>query len=138
MSYGDFQEKYKKLLAGWKAFARYEEPMPTSDIKINAAYELNAVKNATTAEQIVHLSNAYYDQIAISRSIKELHKKPKDYFMDFEKFADTQFGIVEQFSKEVEDQHVKVKRMISSSKALSKIAGFMDKKFANKKIDANA
>jgi hypothetical protein len=138
MSYKDFQEKYKKLLSNWKAFARYEESAQTQEISINASYELNAVKNATTAEQIVHLSNAYYDQIAASRSIAELYKKPKDYFLALEKFADNQLASVEALDKEVETQHDRVRKMISSSKALARISSYMDKKFHGKKMSADA
>ena len=117
MSYKDYVVKFKEHLDNWGLFASGKGSCKNFDSKINTAQELNALRNAVSAEQLIHLSNAYYDQVSIGRSIKELYKKPKDYLKQFEAANQMQIEAATAFGKEVESQHDKVKGSIESAKA---------------------
>lgn len=135
MAYKDFCEKFKDLIAGWKKFAAGDGSVNNAEVNISAAHELNALRNAASSEQLVHLSNAYYDQVAMGRSIKELYKRPKDYLKDYDKSLDFKAAHIDGMNKEVQDQHERVKKTINVSKSGRKIAPTLQKKLSRIKSE---
>jgi len=117
MSYKEYVSKFKDHLTNWGSFASGKGSCQNFDAKIDTTQELHALRNAVSAEQLIHLSNAYYDQVAIGRSIKELYKTPKDYFAQFEAANKAASNEAEAFGAEVESQHTQVKASIESAQA---------------------
>lgn len=119
MPYQDFAEAQKTHLNKLGEYIDGSKPAPTFDAKIDFAKELQGVQNATTAEQKIHLANALYDQVAVSRSLKELYKKPSDYFKEFKDSLDV--PVIDATIKEVANQHESVKSTIVKSKVLGSL-----------------
>jgi len=117
MAYQDYVDKFKEHLQGWGAFASGEGSCKNFNTKISTAQELNALRNAVSAEQLIHLSNAYYDQVAVGRAIKELYKTPKDYLEQFEAANKERLDDLNVLGAEVTSQHESVKEHIESAKA---------------------
>lgn len=117
MPYQDFAEAQKTHLNKLSEYIDGSSPAPTFDVKIDFAKELQGAQNSTTSEQKIHLANALYDQVATSRSLKELYKKPSDYFEEFKKSLDV--PSIDSSIKEVSNQHESVKSTIVKSKVLN-------------------
>jgi hypothetical protein len=138
MAYSDFKETLNKFLAGWQSFAKGESASPTLDVKISTAYELNALKNSTSANQMIQLGNAYYDQVAIGRTITELYKTPKDYYQQFVDSSTSDINAMNDLGNLTETQHKNVENSIAKSRSFSALSPSMKKKLARIKSEFDA
>jgi hypothetical protein len=138
MAYSDFKDVLSTFLDGWRSFAKGESASPTLTVKISTAYELNALKNSTSANQMIQLGNAYYDQVAIGRSITELYKTPKDYYQDFINSSTSTINSMNDLSDLTKTQHENVEASIAKSRSFSALSSSMKKKLARIKSDFDA
>jgi hypothetical protein len=122
MAFQSFLEKYKSFLTNWGKSASGEGTTETFDYKINTKQELNALQNASTINDMVQLSNGYYDQVGIGRAIKELYKTPKDYLADFKLFNETSIKQLDNLAIEVADSTTNVADTIEKSKSIKGIS----------------
>lgn len=135
-----YVEKYKTYLTGWAGLISGKSSSVNFDCDINTCSELNALRNASSAEQLVHLSNAYYDQVAIGRTLKEIYKKPKDYLKQFAEQTALQIAALENTGKEVASQVLSVESTIQQSKSNNALSGNLQKKLSliNSEFDARS
>lgn len=122
--------KYKEYLSSWAGVIAGTSSSITFDHTINTLEELSALRNASSAEHLVHLSNAYYDQVATGRAIKELYKKPKDYLIQHNNFIATQLKALDSVSIEVANQVKSIQTNILQSKSTNSISPELQKKLA--------
>lgn len=122
MAYLNYIAKFKAYLTSWAAFATGNGSAETFDYKINTAQELNALRNATTVNDMIQLSNAYYDQVGIGRSINELYKKPKDYFADYIAFNSALSQKLDNLGTEVTNSQTNVQNNLDMKKSISSIS----------------
>ena len=94
----------------------------TFDYTISTAKELNNLKNATTVNDMVQMGNAYYDQVGIGRAVKELYKKPKDYFADFVTYNTTQLTQLTNLGNEVTNSYTNISDTTLSNKSIKSIS----------------
>lgn len=138
MAYSDFKNTINKYLTGWKDFAGGKSSTPTLDVKISTSYELNALKNSVSAEQMIQLGNAYYDQVALGRSIKELYKLPKDYFDELSVELTNNVNSMDDLATRTAEQHVNIQRSIEMSRALTTLSPSMQSKLSTVKSEFDA
>ena len=138
MAYSDFKTTVNGYLEGWQKFTSGESSTPTLNVKISAAYELNALKNSTSAEQMIQLGNAYYDQVALGRSIKELYKLPKDYLEELSNEITDSVNAISDLAGRTSEQHSSVQRSIEASKALITLSSSMQRKLSSIKSEFDA
>jgi hypothetical protein len=122
MAFQSFLEKYKSFLTNWSKSASGEGTTETFDYKINTKQELNALQNVSTINDMVQLSNGYYDQVGIGRAIKELYKTPKDYLADFKSYNETLIKKLDNIGGEVADSTINVANTIEKSKSIKGIS----------------
>jgi hypothetical protein len=122
MAFQSFLEKYKSFLTNWSKSASGEGTTETFDYKINTKQELNALQNVSTINDMVQLSNGYYDQVGIGRAIKELYKTPKDYLADFKSYNETLIKKLDNIGSEVADSTINVADTIEKSKSIKGIS----------------
>ena len=103
------------------AYLSGSQSAPTLDVEVDFKKELNAIHNASSSEQMVHLSNALYDQVAAERSLKEIYKKPNDYFNEFKESLDRQMPVLDNMQAEVATQHESVAKTLEVSKSYKSI-----------------
>lgn len=118
MAFQQYLEKYKSFLTNWGKAASGNGTTESFDYKINTAQELNALRNAVTVNDMVQLSNAYYDQVAIGRSLKELYKKPKDYLADFVVFNTASLKQLDNLGEEVANSHANIDKVKIQKKSM--------------------
>jgi hypothetical protein len=138
MAYQDYLAKFKTHLSNWSLFSSGKGSASTFDTNIDAKVELNALKNSASAEQLIQLGNAYYDQIAIGRAIKEMYKTPKDYYAQFDAFSKNILERANIFGQDVAKQHIGVQETIEATKASRMLSSDWQKKFANIEVDSDA
>lgn len=131
MAYQDYVEKFKSHLSNWSLFSSGKGSSQTFDAKIDTSQELNALRNSASSEQLIHFGNAYYDQVAVGRAIKELYKTPKDYHKQFDDFTKSQAKVISSFSEEISKQHEDVKGTSDVSKVVKTLSPTLQKKLAN-------
>jgi hypothetical protein len=122
MAFQSFLEKYKSFLTNWSKSASGEGTTETFDYQINTKQELNALQNVSTINDMVQLSNGYYDQVGIGRAIKELYKTPKDYLADFKSYNEMLIKRLDNIGGEVADSTINVANTIEKSKSIKGIS----------------
>ena len=133
-----YVDKYKSYLTSWAGLISGKSSSTNFECDINTNAELNALRNASSAEQLVHLSNAYYDQVAIGRTLKEIYKKPKDYLKQYNEFIQNQLTSLDITSKEVTSQVTSISATIQQSKSMNSLSGNLRKKLSLIKSEFDA
>lgn len=138
MSFSDYTIKFKEFLINWSKFALGEKSVSNFDYKVNTAKELNALRNAGTADQLIQLGNAYYDQVAVGRALSELYKTPESYFSDFSKYAESIINKNDLINNEINENHEKVKKTLNKSKSLKNMSDNLQLKLSRIRSDFDA
>lgn len=123
-----YVEKYKQYLIGWAGLISGQSNSSNFDCIINTNEELNTLRNSSSAEQLIHTSNAYYDQVAIGRTLKEIYKKPKDYLKQFAEQTDLQIKSLDITRQEVSNQIDSIQATIQQSKSMNSLSPSIQKK----------
>lgn len=114
--YQQYAKQYQKYLAGCAEWISGKSSAENFECDINPKAELNALKNSSSSEQLIHTSNAYYDQVAMSRSLKEIYKTPNDYLQQYVEYNAALVKSLDSTSKEVTNQIASIEATIDSSK----------------------
>lgn len=130
MAFQQFLEKYKSFLTNWGKSASGEGTTETFDHEINTKQELNSLQNASTINDMVQLSNGYYDQVGIGRAIKELYKTPKDYLADFKLYNETLIKQLDNMGIEIANSTTNVSDTIEKSKSIKGISNKLQLKLS--------
>lgn len=138
MAFQSFLEKYKSFLTNWSKSASGEGTTETFDYKINTSQELNNLRNASTVNDMVQLTNGYYDQVGIGRSIKELYKTPKDYLADFILYNEMSMKRLDNLGVEIADSTINVVDTIEKSKSIKGLSQKFQKKLSLIKSEFDA
>lgn len=89
MAYSDYAKKFNDYLTNFTNFISGKESTISIDTKIDMSEELKAIGNISTANQLIDISNAIYDQLAFQRTMKEIYKKPYEYFSEHKTMLET-------------------------------------------------
>lgn len=138
MSFQQYKERFKSFLTNWSKSVSGNGTTETFDYKVNTSKELNALRNASTINDVVQLSNAYYDQVGIGRAIKELYKTPKDYFKDFVALNEITLKQLDNLGNEVETSHTNVNNTIDQNKSIKALSKKMQLKLSLIKSEFDA
>lgn len=88
MAYNDFVEKFNKYLTNFTGFISGKESTTSLDLNIDMSDEIKSINNISTANQLIDISDAIYDQLAFQRTMKEVYKKPYEYFSEHKKMLE--------------------------------------------------
>lgn len=122
MAYKVFAKNLKDHLVSVVGFLKGESSIQSFKDPTPATTEVNAIQNATSASQVIELSNAYYDQLAYNRTIEEIYKTPKQYYEEYLLLLEKNIKTLELNSKSVEQQHNDISKNIESSKILKSLS----------------
>lgn len=115
--YSDFLAKSQAYLDSFKTFIQGNGTAPTFDKTIDFSDERNILQNASSAETLIYISNAMYDQAAAMRTIKEIYKSPQDYYKEHQKFLEKTTTSNEFLGAEFKRQQATLNSRISIAKA---------------------
>lgn len=101
MSFKDYAEKSKEYMTKFGLYLTGKNSAPSLTIDIDLSTELNALHNASSSEQLIQLSNGFYDQVAFKRSLIEVYKKPKDYLKEQQLTLDSNIKSLDSLSKDI-------------------------------------
>lgn len=138
MSFKEYSEKSKEYLNQLGNYLTGKNSSPTLEIDIDLSKELNAIHNVSSAEQLIQLSNAFYDQVAAKRSLIEIYKKPKDYLNEFKISIDERISSLDNLSSNVDEQHDSVIANKVKSQSLKSISKKLQLKLSLIKDNTNA
>ena len=128
--YSDFATKYQKYLKSFGAYLLGDKSAPTFDTDIDFSYERNHLQNATSAETLIQLTHAMYHQVAAARTLKEIYKKPSDYFTDYKDFLTKETDNIDFLKTEVQNQTDTTISRMSISKTLKGFSSILQKKLS--------
>ena len=122
MAYRDFSKKLIEHVNNVASYLKGDGSITTIDSQILPTLELNAIQNATSAKQVISLSNAYYDQLAYKRTLTEIYKTPKQYYQDYRKMLEEEVKTLQQQADDVDDQHKSVTKTLETAKTVRQIS----------------
>ena len=122
MAYKVFAANLKEHLLSVVSFLKGESSVRSFKELAPATTEVNAIQNATSASQVVELSNAYYDQLAHIRTMEEIYKTPKQYYQEYVTLLENNIKALDVSAKTVEEQHSDISENIESSKILKSLS----------------
>lgn len=88
MAYKDFVDKFNNYLTNFTNFISGKESTNSIDTTIDMSEELKDINNVSTANQLIDISDAIYDQLAFQRTMNEIYKKPHAYFLEHKKMLE--------------------------------------------------
>jgi hypothetical protein len=104
LSFKTYYEKSKEYLNQLSSYLTGNNSAPNLKLDINPSKELNALHNVCSADQLIQLSNAFYDQVAAKRSLNEIYKKPKDYLLEYKTSIESQIKNLDFMDSDIDDQ----------------------------------
>lgn len=122
MAYSSYIDTYLQFIRNIGSYLAGNSSAPTLDLSVNITKDLNTLRNSSSAEHLITTSNAIYDQVAISRTLKEIYKKPKDYFSEFQASINNEIKKTEFNGDEFAKQQTSIEQNINKSKGMKNIS----------------
>jgi hypothetical protein len=138
LSFKDYAEKSKEYFTKLSSYLVGNNSAPTLDINFDLSTELNALQNASSAEQLIQLSNAFYDQVAVKRSLAEIYKKPKDYLKEYKNVINGSIQNLTNLDLNVDEQIISVNKNKTKSQSIRNISSRLQLKLSLIKDNTNA
>lgn len=131
MAFSDFCQSLKEHLINVTSYLKGEKSIITFDPSIQPNLELNAIKNSASARQIISLSKAYYDQVAYKRTLNEIYKTPKQYYIEYETILKSELESLETQMIDTKEQHISVLNTLPIAKELCNTSTDLQSKLAD-------
>lgn len=130
MSFNSYAERTKEYITKLGSYLTGKTSAPNISTDIDTSTELNALHNVSSAEQLIQLSNAFYDQVAAKRCLKEIYKKPKDYLEEFNLSLKTSIDSLDSLNENVNTQLESVERNKVRSQSIRSISSRLQLKLS--------
>ena len=130
MSFADYTTTYLEYIKKVGAYLAGQSSAPTLKITINPSKDLNTLRNSVSAENLIYTSNAVYDQMAMVRSLKEIYKKPKEYFAEHKLNLEKETSKTTFLKEEFQRQEANIKENTEASKNQKNLSPILQKKLS--------
>jgi hypothetical protein len=134
-SYANSSIQYLKQLSN---YLTGNNSAPNLILDIDPSTELNALHNVSSSEQLIQLSNGFYDQVAIKRSLIEIYKKPKDYLTEYAASISVRTNSLSSQNTEIDNQLTSVTNNKLKSQSIRSISSKLQLKLSLIKDNTNA